>query len=148
MIKKFLSKYLSFLFGRAQSTEVVVPSKEDLEKLSVQENYICELSFKLTENEEIDIEFLHSGVDDMSPEEILLISEKYARLIVLVNNGLLKKQFLNTLKSYQKKQINNDKNILLFDNIIFFNTLLQKELKYFQKENEPLVRPSSVFRST
>lgn len=142
MIRKLINRYLFLLFDTSKKIE-----EKHSNQSSLEDGHICQLSFKLTPNEEIDIEFLHSSVDDMSPEEILFISEKYARLIVLINNGLLKKQFLDTLKSYQKKQINNEKNVLLFDNIIFFNSLLQKELKYLQKENGPLVKPSSVFRS-
>jgi hypothetical protein len=145
MIKKLLAKYFSFLWRSPDKKILSVPKDYDLSILD--NNYICQLNFKLLPNEEIDIEFLHLDTESMGVEDILVISEKYARLIVMINNGLLKKQFLNTLKSYQKEQADNDKNVLLFDNIMFFNNLLQKELKLIQKENEPLVRPSSVFRS-
>jgi hypothetical protein len=42
--------------------------------------------------------------------------------------------------------MNNDKTTLFLDNILFFNGLLQEELKSIKKENGPLIKPSSVFK--
>jgi hypothetical protein len=111
------------------------------------EKYICEINFKITNNQDIDIEFTHAGVQDSSVEDIASLAEICANLTVLLNNGLLKKQLLNTIKHYKKQNMNNDKNTLLLDNILFFSTLLQDELKSIKKDNAPLIRPSSVFRS-
>jgi len=144
MIFSYINQQLSRLFNYKKST-IILPSTQEISQ-TISEEYICELSFKLTKNEEIDIEFVHSIVDDLSIEEISLLAEKYANLIVLVHNGLLKKQFLSTIKKHQKKSINNTKATLLLDNILFFNNLLQQELKIIKKENDPLIRPSSVFK--
>lgn len=145
MIKYLKNYFLSFFRDKKQT--IIIPTKEIIDNVLSENDYICELNFKLTKNEEIDIEFLHSSVDNMSSDDILHIAEKYANLIVLVNNGLLKKQFLSTIKKYQKNNTNNSKITLLLENIFFFNNLLQQELKIMKKEYEPLVRPSSVFKT-
>jgi hypothetical protein len=145
MIYSYLKKIFNEVFYYKKN-QILIPSKNEILN-PISSEHICELNFKLTKNEEIDIEFIHSEIDNLSLDEISSLAEKYANLIVLVNNGLLKKQFLSTIKKYQKRNVNNSKITLLLDNILFFNNLLQQELKIIKKENEPLVRPSSVFRS-
>jgi hypothetical protein len=145
MIFSYIKQKLKSLFY-SSSTPIITPSITDIKSI-IKNNYICELSFKLTKNEEVDIEFTHIDINDLTPEKILSIAEKCANLIVLVNNGLLKKQFLSTIKKYQKNNTNNSQTTLFIDNILFFNNLLQQELKIIKKENEPIIRPSNVFKS-
>jgi short-subunit dehydrogenase involved in D-alanine esterification of teichoic acids len=138
-------KKLKNYFDIKTESKIIIPDNNTIDELDSE--HICELKFKLTKNDEIDIEFMHSDISDMSSDEISAIAEKYANLIVLVNNGLLKKEFLATIKNYKKKHINNSQMTLLLDNILFFNNLLQQELRIIRKEYEPMIRPSSVFKS-
>lgn len=140
----FIQKLKNYLNKRVD-TKIIIPDSNSTYQLGSE--HICELTFKLTKNDEIDIEFIHSDISEMSVDEISAIAEKYANLIVLVNNGLLKKEFLATIKNYKKKHINSSQVTLLLDNILFFNNLLQQELKIIRKEYEPVIRPSSVFKS-
>lgn len=141
--------YLTNIFRKLfnQKTNIIIDDlQSQLEDLT-KEKYVCEINFKVTDKQDIDIEFVHAGVQDSSVENISSLAEVCANLVVLINNGLLKKQLLNTIKHYKKQNMNNDKNTLLLDNILFFNTLLQDELKNIKKDNGPLIRPSAVFRS-
>lgn len=138
----YLINFIKKLFTKKNI--IIVP--EDILD-SLDDNYICEINFKLTTSQEIDIEFVHSDVQTSSVEEIASLAENYANLIVLINAGLLKKQLIDTIKHHKKQNMNNDKNTLLLDNVLFFNNLLQEELKTIKKEHGPLVRPSSVFKS-
>lgn len=140
---EYFKNILHYIF-KSKKPSIIIPNDNDILET---EKYICEISFKLTENQEIDIEFLHTLVQDSSIEEIGSIAENCANLIVMINNGLLKKQLLGMIKQHKKNNMNNEKNTLLLDNILFFNSILQEELRLIRKENGPLVRPSSVFRS-
>lgn len=133
-IKKFLYK----LFSQKK--------QETIEDRNLKD-YICEVNFKLTSDQNIDIEFLYDNVQDSSIDQISILAETCANLIVLINNGLMKKDLLNTIKNYKKQNMNNEKNTLFLDNILFFNNLLQDELKAIKKDNDPLIRPSMAFRS-
>lgn len=110
-------------------------------------DYICEVNFKLRPDQNIDIEFLYDNVQDGSIDEISILAETCANLIVLINNGLIKKDLLNTIKNSKKQNMNNEKNTLFLDNVLFFNNLLQEELKAIKKDNGPLIRPLMAFRS-
>lgn len=146
MILSYLKKLVNTLF--CKKTKLIIDNVEDeFKRIDQAEKYICEINFKVTENQDIDIEFIHRDVQKSSVEEISTLGEVCANLIVLINNGLIKKQLVNTIKHHKKQNMDNDKNTLLLDNILFFNNLLQDELKAIKKENGPLIRPSSVFRS-
>lgn len=121
--------------------------KQEIIEDSNLKDYICEVNFKLTPDQNIDIEFLYDNVQDSSIDQISVLAESCANLIVLINNGLMKKNLLDTIKNYKKQNMNNDKNTLFLDNILFFNNLLQDELKEIKKDNDPLIRPSMAFRS-
>jgi dynactin complex subunit len=133
-IKKLLYKLL------AQKKQETIKDKNFTD-------YICEVNFKLRPDQNIDIEFLYDNVQDRSVDEISILAETCANLIVLINNGLIKKDLLNTIKNYKKQNMNNEKNTLFLDNVLFFNNLLQEELKAIKKDNGPLIRPLMALRS-
>lgn len=145
MILSYLKNLSNLLFSK--KTKLITNNVEDEFKKINKEKYVCEINFKVTENQDIDIEFVHKDVQKSSVDDISVLGEICANLIVLINNGLVKKQLLNTIKHHKKQNMDNDKNTLLLDNILFFNNLLQDELKAIKKEIGPLIRPSSVFRS-
>lgn len=134
----YIKKFLYRLFSEKKQEIIEDKNLKD---------YICEVNFKLTPDQNIDIEFLYDNVKDSSVDEISILAETCANLIVLINNGLMKKDLLNTIKNNKKQNMNNEKNTLFLDNVLFFNNLLQDELKAIKKDNGPLIRPSMAFRS-
>lgn len=143
---KYIYNYILSLFDRSK-TKIIIPSNEDIQKIIDKDSYVCEIQFKLTADNDIDIIFLNKSVNDDSVGQISTLAENAANLIVLINNGLLKKELLKVIKEMKKINMNNDKVTLLMDNILFFHNLLQEELKSVKKESGPLIRPSNVFRS-
>jgi hypothetical protein len=109
---------------------------------------ICEINYKLLANQEIELSFIHKDIQESSTEKISNIAECCANLIIMINSGLLKKQLIDTIKHLKKNSMDNEKNTLLLDNILFFNNLLQEEIKNIKKDSGPLIRPSNVFKST
>ena len=111
------------------------------------EQYLCEINFKLLYNSQIDIEIIPPDIKDSSIEDISFIAENCANLLVLINNGLLRKDLVNSIKKKKKKHMHHPKITLLYDNILFFHNLLEEELKSIKKESGPIIRPSEVFKS-
>jgi hypothetical protein len=141
-------KYIKYILHKLFYNSPIIIPENNKDILNIINNqYTCEVSFKLTENNEIDIGLVHADIQNSSTEEISVLAEKFANLIVLINTGLLKKQLIETIKYHKKQNMNNDKNTLLLDNVLFFNHLLQDELKAMKKEMGPLIKPSSVFKS-
>jgi hypothetical protein len=139
-----LLKIIQFITKLFYKPKILVPSKEQL--LSLEDDYACEINFKVTYDQNIDIEFIHPSVQESSIEDISLLAETCANLVVLLNNGLFKKDILTLIKNRKKQHMNNEKNTLLLDNILFFSNLLQDELKNAKTANSPLVRPSAAFK--
>jgi vacuolar-type H+-ATPase subunit F/Vma7 len=127
--------------------KIIIPRPEDIKNITETESYVCEVSFKLTNENNIDIVFVTKEVKDDIVEDISQLAENAANLIVLINNGLMKKELLRVIKDLKKINMNNDKKTLLLDNILFFHNLLQEEFKSSKKDSGPLIKPSSVFKS-
>lgn len=141
-----LKKVYNWLFNK-KTSPIIIPDSSIIDSLNINENYVCEISFQLTKDNDIDIGFKHTDVREYSVEEISTLAENCANMIVLMNNGFLKKDLIGTIKHVKKANMNNDKSTLLLDNVLFFHNLLQEELKSIRKESGPLIRPSSVFKS-
>jgi len=145
---KYIYDYILSLFNYS-TKKIILPNELEIKKLKNDDSdvYVAEVQFKLTQDSHIDIIFTHKPIQNDSVESISVVAENIANLIVLINNGLLKKELIKVIKDLKKINMNNDKNTLLLDNILFFNNLLQEELKIIKKEIGPLVKPSNVFRS-
>lgn len=141
-----LKKVYNWFFNKKTSS-IIIPDSSIIDSLNIDESYVCEISFQLTKDNDIDIGFKHTDVREYSVEEISTLAENCANMIVLLNNGFLKKDLIGTIKHVKKANMNNDKSTLLLDNVLFFHNLLQEELKSIRKESGPLIRPSSVFKS-
>ena len=141
-----LKKVYNWFFNKKTSS-IIIPDPSIIDSLNIDESYVCEISFQLTKDNDIDIGFKHTDVREYSVEEISTLAENCANMIVLMNNGFLKKDLIGTIKHVKKANMNNDKSTLLLDNVLFFHNLLQEELKSIRKESGPLIRPSSVFKS-
>lgn len=134
-------------FFNKNISPIIIPDSNIIDSLNIDESYVCEISFQLTKDNDIDIGFKYSDVREYSVEQISTLAENCANMMVLLNNGFLKKDLISTVKHIKKANMNNDKSTLLLDNVLFFNNLLQEELKSIRKENGPLIRPSAVFKS-
>ena len=141
---------------RLFKSNIVIPEKSDLETLiqksqTVDENYIGSLSFRLTEDYEIDIFCGFPAVSDKSDDEKLELAEKFAEFLLYVNEGYLKADVVNLIKDNAVKTT-DDKYYLFLENIMVFWAMLhneaQKTNKQKYKKDQPVIRPLSVFSRT
>lgn len=98
------------------------------------------------DNEDLQIFFdLEDKIDDV--DSITKLSEKYAELLVLLNNGLLKYQILESLSKNNKENNINQK--VFTDSVIAFYRILEDrvltKLTERGRKKLPLVRPTAVF---
>jgi len=136
IIKKIISYIVSFF---TQKTKTQAKTIEYIHK-----NYLCQLSFCLNDNKEIDI---YCKLPDLEKGNIKAMNNSsmvVAEFLHIINSGRLQKQ---TLSLIQEETEYNAEEKLFFDNIVFYLTLLDTEKNRNNKNsaNEPLIRPSRVF---
>lgn len=112
--------------------------------------YLCSLFLGIRNNDydAIEIKCILPDVSEQNINNITLVSEKYAELLLSLNSGTLRKYILDILNKNKK---NSDyKTIMLVDNIINFwdvlNTIENKKQYQEYIKNQPLVKPSEAFR--
>lgn len=136
MIHKCYEKFLTLFKKNSNQTS----------KLS--HNSIGYIKFDLLDNYSIDIDVSIPKSSLTDPAGIASVSERYAEFLFLINQGLLKERIVQILQD--KVDPNNDSSYLVSDNIITFWGLLFDEHKKRKKEssqlNQPVVKPSQVFR--
>lgn len=144
MLEKIIS-----LYKRWAGSDITNSNLKKIEqtKLDSEDKYICEVSFRLTNINDVELEVKHLNIDNSSTEQISELAEKCSNLIVLINSGLFKKKIIHTIKNYQLLNKDNEKNTLFLENILFFYKILEEETKQLKDHNKPLIRPLSVFRS-
>jgi|TARA_B100001094_G_C18189208_1_gene806001 hypothetical protein len=104
------------------------------------------ISFYLTDSSDIDIICNISDINFENLDEITIFAEKYAELLVLLNNGLLKYQILEIISEYSKDQTDDKLNNKLFaDNILSFYRVIENKVQHAKKTKKPLIRPIEVF---
>lgn len=110
-------------------------------------NNTTSLTFELIEDStKIDISCQLPDISTFSVEEIVILAENYANLLVRVNNGLLKKEIVKMIEdTYDNSQIEHK---LLADNILVFCDLLQVEYdkQKLNMNNNPIIKPMAVFK--
>ena len=113
-----------------------------------EEHYIGSLSFRLTEDYDIDIVCGFPGTADKSDEELLDSAEKFAEFLMQINEGYLKEDVVNLIKNSAVKTP-DDRYYLFLENVVVFWAMLhvekQKEKKQKEKKDQPVIRPLSVF---
>lgn len=134
---QWLKNIIDILFSKYRSDNQIAEKSK----------YLCEINFKLLHTNQVDIEILPTDIAHSSMEDISFIAENCANLLVLINNGLLRKEILNSIKNKKKTNMNNAQITLLYDNMLFFHNLLEEELQMIKKESGPIIRPSAVFKS-
>ena len=102
------------------------------------------ISVVLYPNLMIDILTTHPSIQNMSQEEILTESEKFAELLLYISNDLLDNKILGIIeKKITKASDISEK--LFYENVLTFYDILKKEFNIANNKNSPLIRPRSVF---
>lgn len=124
---------------KSKNTNNVISNKE----------YIGSLEFNLTDSDYLDIICKIPDTSNKSLDDIALLAEKYANLLVRINNGSFKEDIAKilqrTIDNSTEDKINDQ---LLANNILYFWAILHVENEKLKnlKSNKPVIRPSSVFK--
>jgi hypothetical protein len=109
--------------------------------------YVSGIVFKITENLELDIGCVLPDLHNYSTDEISDLAEKYAELLIMINNGIFKNQIFDMLNTKTESIDCKDKDRLFINNVLSFDKILNQELSKVIKNNRPLIRPTSVFKN-
>ncbi len=113
--------------------------KNNIEKFSIQ--------FSIDRNDNVDVMFDIGYPETINIADIANVSEKYAQLLLTINHGGFKSQIIDILQDESKKS-DDDKKILMIDNILSFYDILKREMfKSSALYNQPIVPPSMAFKA-
>jgi hypothetical protein len=146
----YIQKILKKLFQQFNKTEPNSDTKIS-DKTEIKEtNYIGHINFSLTEHGEIDIVCKIPETTNLDTDQLTNLSEQFAKFLYHINDGYLIDDIFSILKNFDHIKNHNEKDKLFLDNILFFWALLHVEnnKKKYQKSkaNQPIVRPSEVFK--
>lgn len=136
LILKIYQKFLGF-FSNSKKHQNQIPIRK----------YVASVNFRLIDYQNLDIICELPDITKLSPEDVVLLAENYADLLVKINNGYLKQDIVNILKNNPENQ--DTESQLLADNILIFYDILQNEYdkQVFVTGNKPIISPSAVFKS-
>lgn len=102
--------------------------------------------FDIINNKDISIKCFFPDIEDMQNDDILDCAESYGRLLSNITDGLYAQKIADILISNSEKD--DPKMILFVNNIISFWTAFHIENNKIaiKNSNQPLVRPSRVFK--
>lgn len=141
---KYLLRLLGSFWPNYNSSNIIVADKASSNELDPIYNY-GSLSFILDEQDNVDIYCLLPDLSNLSDEDILDVAEKYAKLLLSVNKGLFKSEIYKILKN-RKNKSTNPLEQLLIENISIFYRLLEEEFKNIKANQDPIIRPTQVFK--
>lgn len=98
----------------------------------------------LQNNYDIDIELKYPNLENYSVENMTILAEKYAELLIYINSNVLKHKLLENIKdrSYKSEDL---KQKLFFDNVLSFHDIIKQEIKKQTNTTGPLISPIAVF---
>jgi hypothetical protein len=106
------------------------------------------INFSMLDDYSVDINIDLPDMSNATPAETAMLAERYAEFLLSINQGFHKNNIVNILQS--KIDQNNNQQYLFIDNIITFWGLLYEQYKKNKKNyiqyNQPVVRPSQVFK--
>jgi hypothetical protein len=106
------------------------------------------INFSILDDYSVDINIDLPDMSNATPAETAILAERYAEFLLSINQGFHKNNVVNILQS--KIDQNNNQQYLFIDNIITFWGLLYEQYKKNKKNyiqyNQPVVRPSQVFK--
>jgi hypothetical protein len=141
MIKQTFS-YLVSLFRTHSDTKLSTQKEMD------EDEYIGSVTFKLNKDKTIDISCYTPEVSSLSVGSMTKLSEDYAELLSLINDGILAPKIVKFIDGIIDKAENEQEKLFLENILIFWGLSHVENLKKKRsKSNQPLIRPSSVFHS-
>jgi len=111
---------------------------------------VTNISFVLADNDNVDIICGLPDITNESPEDIAEQAEKFAEVLLCINEGLFKSEIVNILNEKYKTE-NDPIQKLLIENVLNFWLLLNDHYKTEKNKLDrkrskmPLVRPLLVF---
>jgi hypothetical protein len=145
----FIQKILKKLFQQSDSLELNSESKIS-KSGSKDTDHIGHISFSLTENGEIDIVCKIPEITNLDTDQLTKLSEQFAKFLCHINDGYLIDDIFTILQKSDHTEGKNEKDKLFLDNILFFWALLHvesnKKKDQKSKGNQPIIRPSEVFK--
>jgi hypothetical protein len=137
LIKKFVKQ-----------TDPKVQTK-DSERIDINSGF---LSFTLNKEDGILIHCLLPKIDfdNTDIDQIAIEAERFAEMLLCINDGLLKKEIINVLKGQYNNETNPSQkllieNVLNFWSILYTHYKAEKKKSIKQLSKMPLIRPMAVF---
>lgn len=137
----YIHKIYEYLFNKKISKE-----KIDNKNKQKKEDYLGAITFKLNQDETIDISCYIPETKDYSLDEMSQTSESYGKLMMHINEGLLSNKIIDFIKdTIKNSEYEQDK--LFFENVLVFWAMhhVEHTKNKKQKANKPLIMPSKVF---
>lgn len=139
---------INFLYRLYQSFSDRQPTqKQNIITDHIRE-YISEIRFELTEDENIDISYFLPDINNRSLDDLSKLAEKYAKFLMAINEGYLRDDIIKVFSDNIKKS-ENPQDHLFWDNVMVYWSMLHvesiKNQKHKEKKDQPLIRPISVF---
>lgn len=149
-----MHKYIKWLLNKFYTSPKIKTEKDYDSKTIMSEINNGLITFGLDNNDSVLIHCLLPKVNtsDGNIEKITHEAERFAEMLLCLNEGLLKKEIINVLKKQYEIEENIDQKLLI-ENILQFWSMLYSHYKRGKKKaakeayKTPLVRPMFVFSS-
>ena len=141
MIKQIVSYLVSLL---SIKSNVIPSTKKEIDD----DESIGAVTFKLNKDKTIDISCYTPEISSLSVGSMTKLSEDYAELLSLINDGILAPKIVKFINGIIDKAEDEREKLFLENILVFWGLSHVENLKTKRsKSNHPLVRPSAVFRS-
>lgn len=150
IIQQTYKKFLGF-FKKENKKEQTVDAGSEAVKSSISDDYnkeyLCGITFNLRKDYDIDIAGMLPIIEDLDPDKMNEVGEKYAQLLLSINKGLFSKKILEIIENKSKNTTDYNEQLFI-QNVLVYYGLLKEELnKYYLNTNMPVIRPTFVFKS-
>lgn len=138
-----LKNIIKWLVSKLQTKTTDQPLiPEDKKPIIADKKFLCSLNFELGFDGLVSIKCYWPELEKLNEQAIQLLAEQYAQMIYSIDNGLAKKDIIDTL--YDIHTTDNP-----YD-IFFVQEVLDKWVEYYDKaqskNSKPLIKPSNVFK--
>jgi|LakMenE01Jun11ns_1017448.scaffolds.fasta_scaffold9483042_1 hypothetical protein len=121
-------------------------SKDKLVTQNSKDNLTGSIIFDIIDNRDIRIQCYFPDIEKMNDGELIENAENYGRLLSNITDGVYAQKIADILLS--SSDVDDPKTVLFVNNIISFWSAfhIDNHKKEIRNSNQPLVRPSRVFR--